>query len=206
MDLGDCEVRRVKLDKLVPSQYNPRKISDKAMDGLGHSIDRFGMLVPIVWNERSGNVVGGHQRLRHLQELEEKDTDVVVVNLDPTEEMALNIALNSSNLRGKFTKDVVGMLDRASSGIGEAFSDIGLDGLHDLVKRIKFDPGSNSGAGPGPSTGDGPNDGDGKSDANVVVTCPRCRSRWEMATGKVLRNDLEDEHKEQVEDSEDKPG
>jgi hypothetical protein len=38
------------------------------------------------------------------------------------------------------------------------------------------------------------------------VTCPRCRSRWEMATGKVLRNDLEDEHKEQVEDSEDKPG
>jgi hypothetical protein len=174
------------------------------MDGLGHSIDRFGMLVPIVWNEKSGNVVGGHQRLRHLQEVGDKETDVVVVNLEPTEEMALNIALNSPKLRGQFTKDVVGLLDKASSGLGEAFAEIGLEDLHNFVKRLKFDagPGSGPGSGPGP----GRNDSDVNPGANVVVTCPRCRSRWEMATGKVLSNAVEEEHKEQVEDSEGKSG
>jgi len=194
MELGDCEVRRMALDRLQPAQYNPRRISDVAMGGLGKSIDRFGMLVPIVWNERTGNVVGGHQRLRHLAEAGESEVDVVVVDLDDQDEVALNITLNSPRLRGTFTKEVVGMLEEASESMGDAFAEIGLEDLHNFVKRLRFDEGA-----PPPPPPPPPDDG---PQAEVVVTCPRCRSRWEMTSGRIVRNALEEQ---EVEDGEPEP-
>ena len=49
---------------------------------------------PVVWNERTGNVVGGHQRLKILLAAGETELDVSVVNLSDADEKALNIALN----------------------------------------------------------------------------------------------------------------
>ena len=48
----------------------------------------------MVWNERTGNVVGGHQRLKILLAAGETELDVSVVNLSDADEKALNIALN----------------------------------------------------------------------------------------------------------------
>jgi ParB-like chromosome segregation protein Spo0J len=62
-----------------------------AMAGLSKSIERFGNVQPIVWNQRSGFVVGGHQRLKVLRANKVKTTEVVVVDLDEKEERALNI-------------------------------------------------------------------------------------------------------------------
>ena len=198
MQLGECKVRRMKLSELTPAQYNPRKISEKAMEGLGNSIDRFGIVVPIVWNERSGNIVGGHQRFKYLQASGEKTTDVVVVDLDHREEIALNVALNSPRLRGRFTKEVVGMLKRASDGIGDVFSSLNLDDLQKYVNRLNFDDDDEGpGSGSSSSLPDSPPDG-GAPDADVVVTCPKCKSKWEMATGKVIKNEVEDQKEESV--------
>jgi hypothetical protein len=46
------EHRRMKIADLAPAPYNPRKISDQAMAGLTASINRFGLVQPIVWNAR----------------------------------------------------------------------------------------------------------------------------------------------------------
>ena len=73
---------RMFLSELVPAEFNPRTISDEAFDGLKMSVDVFGMLVPIVWNKRTGRIVGGHQRYRALQDAGEVETDVTVVDLD----------------------------------------------------------------------------------------------------------------------------
>lgn len=91
------EIRRVSVAQLNPAAYNPRKDlqpNDPEYKKLARSIDKFGYVEPIIWNERSGNVVGGHQRLKILIESGAKEIDVSVVNLSDEDEKALNIALN----------------------------------------------------------------------------------------------------------------
>ena len=91
------EIRRVPVSKLNPAAYNPRKDlqpGDAEYQKLARSLDQFGCVEPVVWNERTGNVVGGHQRLKILLAAGETELDVSVVNLSDTDEKALNIALN----------------------------------------------------------------------------------------------------------------
>ena len=60
------KVRRsiINLDKLVNSEYNPRKISNEALSALRSSIEKFGLVQEIVVNERNNKIVGGHQRVK----------------------------------------------------------------------------------------------------------------------------------------------
>jgi len=80
--------------ELRPAEYNPRTITPEALDALNASISKFGLVEPIIWNRRTGHVVGGHQRLKVLQAQGVEATDVVVVDLAPDEERTLNLALN----------------------------------------------------------------------------------------------------------------
>lgn len=52
---------------LKPAEYNPRKISKKQLESLKSAMSAFGDLSGIVVNARSGQVVGGHQRLKNLE-------------------------------------------------------------------------------------------------------------------------------------------
>lgn len=91
------EIRRVSIEKLNPAAYNPRKDlqpNDAEYRKLARSMERYGCVEPIVWNERTGNVVGGHQRLKILIASGAQEVDVSVVDLSPEDEKALNIALN----------------------------------------------------------------------------------------------------------------
>lgn len=91
------EIRKVPISKLNPAAYNPRKSlrpGDAAYEKLSRSLEVFGCVEPVVWNERTGNVVGGHQRLKILLAAGETELEVSVVNLPEAEEKALNIALN----------------------------------------------------------------------------------------------------------------
>lgn len=91
------EIRRVPINQLNPAAYNPRKDlqpGDPAYQKLARSMDKFGCVEPVIWNKRTGNVVGGHQRLKVLIAASETELDVSVVNLSKTDEKALNIALN----------------------------------------------------------------------------------------------------------------
>lgn len=100
------QIKRMKLDKLRPAAYNPRialKPGDPEFERLKSSIETFGNVEPIVWNKRTGNVVGGHQRLAVLKELGEKETDVSVVDLTAEDEKLLNIALNK--IKGEWDYD-----------------------------------------------------------------------------------------------------
>jgi hypothetical protein len=93
---------RMLIENLEPAPYNPRKITGEEYDALRASIEKFGLVQPIVWNRRSGLVVGGHQRLDVVRELGWTEVDVVVVDLAEAEEKALNLALNSEHLAGNF--------------------------------------------------------------------------------------------------------
>lgn len=48
------------------AEYNPRTITDEQLKNLKRSLKKFGDLSGVVLNVRSGNIVGGHQRLKSL--------------------------------------------------------------------------------------------------------------------------------------------
>jgi DNA modification methylase len=97
--MGGCEVKIVlkNIGELVPAEYNPRKdlkAGDPEYEKLKKSIVEFDYVDPVIWNERTGHVVGGHQRLKVLRELGREEIEVSVVDLSEQKEKALNLALN----------------------------------------------------------------------------------------------------------------
>lgn len=82
---------------LHPADYNPRKdlrSGDREYEKLVRSIEEFGYVEPIVWNRTTGNIIGGHQRLKVLIDKGYTEVEVVELELDEQEEKILNVALN----------------------------------------------------------------------------------------------------------------
>ncbi len=91
------DIRKISVEKLLPADYNPRKDlqpGDPEFEKLKRSVEEFGYVEPIIWNKRTGVVVGGHQRLKVLQHLGYTEVDCVVLDIDVQKEKALNVALN----------------------------------------------------------------------------------------------------------------
>jgi len=103
--IGTLTVKRLAVGKIKTAEYNPRKDlqpADAEYRRLARSIDTFGYVDSLVWNKRTGNLVGGHQRFKILKERGAKQVDVSVVDLDPAAEKALNVALNNPQLAGEW--------------------------------------------------------------------------------------------------------
>lgn len=104
-------ILKISVERINPSAYNPRidlKPGDAEYDKLKRSIETFGYVEPLVWNSRTGNLVGGHQRFKILLEQKAQEVEVSVVDLDPEKEKALNLALNK--ISGKWDNEKLGEL------------------------------------------------------------------------------------------------
>ncbi len=89
--------REVPVRSINPAPYNPRvdlRPGDPEYEKLARSIDEFGLVEPLVWNSRTGNLVGGHQRFKVLLQRGVQNVQVSVVDLPIEKEKALNLALN----------------------------------------------------------------------------------------------------------------
>lgn len=89
-------IQKIKIDKLIPATYNPRKDlkpGDAEYIKIKNSIENFGYVSPLIIN-KDMTVIGGHQRLKVLKELGFTELECIIVDLDKTKEKALNIALN----------------------------------------------------------------------------------------------------------------
>ena len=114
--------------KLVPADYNPRvelSEDDPEYTQLRNSIETNGMVLPVVFNSRSGVLVGGHQRLRVLKDLGWKKIPTIVVDLDETAERSLNIALNK--IDGAWDPDRLVQLMDGLVQDGLTLADFGFD-------------------------------------------------------------------------------
>ena len=86
------------LSELRPAPYNPRVMlepGDPRYRKLKRSIEHFGLVEPLLWNRQTEYLVGGHQRLRILHELQFTEVPVSVVDLPLKQEKALNVILNN---------------------------------------------------------------------------------------------------------------
>lgn len=91
--------------ELKGASYNPRKIDVMAKRKLRDNLRKVGLIAPIVWNRRTGNIVSGHQRLACLDALESKNDyliDVAVVDLDEQVEREQNIFMNNDLVMGSW--------------------------------------------------------------------------------------------------------
>ena len=90
------EIKELPLKELKPAAYNPRKKlkkGDKEYEKIKQSLLKFGYVDPIIVNEDL-TVIGGHQRLTVLRDLDYETAKCVIVDLPKEDEKALNIALN----------------------------------------------------------------------------------------------------------------
>ncbi len=121
------EIQKIPTEKLKAAKYNPRKDlkpGDVEYEKLRRSIEEFGYVEPVIWNRRTGNIVGGHQRYKVLTALGYKEIDCVVVDLDEQREKALNVALNK--ISGEFD---IPLLTDLLKGLNDDGFDVSLTGF-----------------------------------------------------------------------------
>ncbi len=97
----------VKRSDIKPYPKNPRKIEDKNLKALENSMEEFGVVEQLVWNEKTGHLCGGHQRLKILDKHKVDRVECTVVNIDEEKEKALIIALNSKTLTGDWEQEML---------------------------------------------------------------------------------------------------
>lgn len=207
---------------LLPADYNPRKDlkpGDAEYEKLKRSIEQFGYVEPVIWNQTTGRVVGGHQRLKVLMDMGMTEVDCVVVAMDEEKEKALNIALNK--ISGDWDKDKLALLiadlqgtdfDVSLTGFEPAEIDaLFKDTLKDGVKDDDFDVGAELAQ----PTMTKPGDiwtlgrhrlicGDstkaetydllmGSTKANLVITDPPYNVNYEGSAGKIKNDNMADD-------------
>ncbi len=125
MEATIATVRKKVID-LKPGPYNEalRAITDEQLAALERSMDAFGFLEAIVWNERTGQIVHGHQKHKILLRRGVAETDVIAIEVSPMREKTINAAMNK--LGGEFNPaglaellEEIGPEDRALTGFDE---------------------------------------------------------------------------------------
>jgi hypothetical protein len=134
------ELRVLPIGELTPAQYNPRRAvrpTDSVYLKLKRSLTEFGLVEPLIWNERTNRVVGGHLRLSILKELGHTAVTVSVVKLSEAKEKALNVVLNNREAQGQF--DPRKLAEVLEQLVGEPeFDDTGFD--PSVMNHLEFQP------------------------------------------------------------------
>ena len=89
-------IEKKQIADLIPAPYNPRQSTAKQEKHLKESLEKFGMVEPIIFNKQTGYIVGGHFRVRELKKLGIKEIECVIVDLNEADEKELNIRLNAN--------------------------------------------------------------------------------------------------------------
>ena len=97
-------IEKIEINKLKPATYNPRQISTKDFKSLKESINKFGLVDPIIVN-KCYTIIGGHQRYKICKDLDYKDIGCIILDLNKEQERELNIRLNKNT--GDFDMDIL---------------------------------------------------------------------------------------------------
>ncbi|OGM11150.1 hypothetical protein A2Z22_01035 [Candidatus Woesebacteria bacterium RBG_16_34_12] len=144
---NQLKIVQVDISELKPATYNPRKWSDEAISGLKESINRFGLVDPIIVNsadKRKNVVIGGHFRLRVAKDLGYKKIPVVYLNIpDIEKEKELNLRLNRNlgewdlKLLADFDENLLATIGFSSEELDDVFDIDITPELFDLEKELQ---------------------------------------------------------------------
>jgi hypothetical protein len=129
------EARTINRSEIKGAPYNPRTISAENRNLLKKNLRNRGLMEALVWNEVTGNLVSGHQRISILDDLEGRgdyDLTVAVVQLSVQEEKEQNIFFNNPNSQGDWDRElmieIIPDIDVKAAGLTDAdLSAIGIE-------------------------------------------------------------------------------
>ena len=146
------------VEKLKPSNYNPRTISEKDLKSLVKNMSEFGHLGILIANRKTNNLINGNQRLKVAKLLGMKEIAVVWIDVSLRKEKILNIGMNkiSGEWDMPMLKDLLEEVDN-----GEEDMDMtGFDEVEIEMLMTAFNPTDI--------------DEQSKLDEKKAVVCPEC--------------------------------
>jgi len=144
--------KKIALSSLLPNPKNPRKDlkpGDSEYAKIKTSIEQFQFLDPIIFNTRTFKVIGGHQRLKILQET--GITDLFIINigayswafsdadlkeLSPQMESAANIALNKAQGDWNIDQLVLNLQEIKTDGMDISITGFDDAGFNQMVENL----------------------------------------------------------------------
>lgn len=102
--LGEYTLETIDREQLKDAPYNPKYLPDENKRRLKKIVERQGLVMPIVWNRRTGHLVDGHQRVSVLDSIKRtRDYSIrcIVVDMTEQQEREANVALNNLQARGE---------------------------------------------------------------------------------------------------------
>ena len=112
----------LRVEDLAPAAYNPRRIKERAAEGLARSLSEFGDIAGITFNVRTRRLVTGHQRLTQLTRLHGdalrlegnlivtpagEHFTVRLVDWPEAKEKRANLAANNPHISGDWKNDAL---------------------------------------------------------------------------------------------------
>lgn len=116
MKVKQSETILIKRSKINFAPYNPRTESKEVVQSLIKNFKKVGFLGGIVWNERTGNLVGGHKRVQAMDILNKysdgNDYEIKVEKIDVDEkiEISQNYYLNNKKHQAKTDYDKLALI------------------------------------------------------------------------------------------------
>lgn len=144
---NDLKVEFINLSELRPAEYNPRKFPKEKDQKLKDSINKFGVVDPLIVNvaeDRKNIVIGGNFRLSVLKDLGYTKAPCVYVNISDIEkEKELNIRLNKNlgewdfDLLAEFDNSLLSDIGFSSEELDDIFNIDDSPEQFDLDKELK---------------------------------------------------------------------
>lgn len=137
------DYKEILISDINPAFYNPRisiHPNDKEYRDIKNSIERYGMVEPLIVNEVNNRLISGHQRLTVLKDMGCQKAPVVFIHEEnETREKALCIALNK--IKGTWDNLKLSDLLRTLKDDDSILEDLGFESkeLCDLLGEITFD-------------------------------------------------------------------
>jgi hypothetical protein len=145
------EYKVIQLSSMTPAPYNPREISDEAEARLEESMTRWGLVENVVWNKRSGFIVGGFRRYRQLQKQGATEAMTCIVDLNDEDEKLLNLTLNNPEAQGRWSVDKLRQMleDQKLADKKGRYKKLGLEALEKSLPLFEKSPEFDAGEGTG---------------------------------------------------------
>jgi hypothetical protein len=199
-EIKDWKREKVLLKDVKPMPHNPRTIGDANLAALKESMSRFGYVEPIVFNRKTGHIVGGHQRYSVLVAEGVESATMVVVDLEEADEMAANITLNNSEIEGEWDDTASELMGQVEGAAPELFKALRIGELKEFVEGLQPRQSEES-------YGDKNEEVDIDEMAKEFDTkCPCCGFEWKIDAKDVSVEGQDAESPVPVQVEEDRPG
>lgn len=189
------QFEKININEIKPAEYNPRIMPPEEMEKLKTGLNTFGLVDPIIIDLTDNNtVIGGHQRLEVLKEIDEEmelqlirlgDIGLVIKETklkikDKNDQKALNLALNKISGTWDYQKLDDELLELTEDNYqieltGFNTEDINLElendiNIDDLI-YTETEPNQINEDGTTPNT---------KEIVEKTITCPRCKHEFQL--------------------------